>query len=541
MKRRRLLALLATTAVLALAGCSLPGADPYGLSVDQDQLATGTSPGAGALGTLTWNLPYEPLSLDPAHSFNYSENTVIANMCESLLRLAPDLSIQPGLATRVDRPDPLTQVYTIRKGVTFWDGTPMTAEDVASSLQRQRDPKTGSYYSNYYADVASIAATGPDQVTVRFRVPDALFEQAMAMAAGAVTEEAYTKKAGQGFGTPKGGVMCTGPFSFAKWRPGQDIVLQRNDAYWDPSLRPKTASIDFSFIADESTAVNALRSGEVDGQFFFLPPAGLIQLQKDDELSVDYGRSLAFFALVALDKSGPLGNVAVRQALSDMIDRSAEAGVVMQGAALPAATLTGPDYWGYEKDAFEAAAKEYGTKPDLERVKRLLAKARPSRPIVIGVQGSSAVHEQTADVIQASGKALGLDIRIKVIPVEQYGNLYSDPKARQGLDAFLTTFYGNFADPLDVYSAFVKGGPSNYGDYDAVSAEVGEARSAMDPAQRARLVIDLQHRVAEDAPWIPLVTLPTILVQNGRISGATASMAYLYYPWAAAIGTKEKR
>ncbi|MES1115699.1 ABC transporter substrate-binding protein, partial [Limosilactobacillus fermentum] len=134
-------------------------------------------------------------------------------------------------------------------------------------------------------------------------------------------------------------------------------------------------------------------------------------------------------------------------------------------AALPTAVLTGPDYWGYDRSAFASAASAFTTKTDPARAKQLLAEAKPAKPIVIGIQGSSAVHEQTANVIQAAGKALGLDIRIKVIPVEQYGNLYSDPKARAGLDAFLTTFYGNVADPLDVYAVFAAGGPSNYGGY----------------------------------------------------------------------------
>jgi peptide/nickel transport system substrate-binding protein len=78
--------------------------------------------------------------------------------------------------------------------------------------------------------------------------------------------------------------------------------------------------------------------------------------------------------------------------------------------------------------------------PDIERAKELLAEAGDvSAPIVLGVQGSSAVHEQTANLIQAAGQAIGLTIETKVIPVEQFGNLYFDPTAREGLDGFFTT------------------------------------------------------------------------------------------------------
>ena len=535
---RSLFCWLATAVMIA--GCSMPGADPYGSAVDQDDLVTTTTPGTRDVDAVTWNLPYEPLSLDAMHSFNYAENTVIANMCESLLRLTPDLRIQPGLAERVDKPDDLTQIYTLRDDVTFWDGTPMTADDVAYSLNRQLNPDNGSYFVGYYSNVKSVQASGPRRVTVRFARPDALFEKAMATAAGAVSQQAFTERAGDGVGTPQGGVMCTGPFKFDAWNPGRDLRLTRNDTYWDPDLRPRAKQVDFSFIADESTAVNALRSGEVDGQFFYLPPAGLIQLQKDDNLSLNFGKSLVYFALVTANAKGPLGDVRVRQALSAIIDRTAIAAVVMQGAGLPAPTLAGPDYWGYEKDAFAAAFDRFGTDPDAERARTLLQQAGDVGPITIGVQGSSAVHEQTANVIQAAGRKLGLDIRTRVIPVEQFGNLYSDPTAREGLDGFFTTWYGNLPDPLEAYSMFVDGGTNNFGAYTAVSDRVSEAIGTLDPAERAKRVIAIQEKVTEDVPWTPLVYLPTILVQSSRISGATASIAYLYYPWAATVGGTEE-
>ncbi|MFF2370492.1 ABC transporter substrate-binding protein [Agromyces sp. NPDC058110] len=540
MQRPRAVPILAAAAVLVgLAGCSLPGADPYASAIDRSDLVTTTPEGSGELDEIRWNLPYEPFSIDALRSFNYAENTVIANLCESMLRLTPDLEIEPGLAERVDEPDELTQVYTLRSDVEFWDGTEMTADDVAYSLNRQLDPDNGSYFASYYAKVASIEATAPLEVTVRFTEPDALFEQAMATAAGAVSERTFTEQAGEAFGTPQVGVMCTGPFEFGEWSPGRDLVIERNDRYWDAALRPHADRVEFSFISDESTAVNALRAGEIDGQYFYLPPAGLIQLQKDDSLTLDYGESLVFLALIGASETGPMADVRVRRALSSIIDRTAISNVVLQGAALPSPMLAGPDYWGYEPGVFAAAAEDFDVDTDIERARQLLEEAGPQEPIVIAIQGSSAVHEQTANVIQAAGRELGLDIRTKVIPVEQFGNLYNDPTAREGLDAFFTTWYGNFPDPLEAYTMFVDDGYNNYGGYDDVSRLVQEAVSTLDPADRAERVVEIQDAVTRDAPWISLATLPTILVQNAEVSGATASMAYLYYPWAATVGGEE--
>lgn len=544
---RRPLALLgaAATATLLLTACAGGGGGAGGggatkLDVDLSNLATTTAPGTAVVEELNWNLPYEPMSLDPQHSFNYAENTVIANLCDSLLRMNPDLSTGPGLAASVEQPDDTTYVYTLQDGVTFWDGSPLTPADVVYSLSRQAGPDATSYYSEYFTYFQSAEVTGENQVTVRLSQPDALFGQGMSSAAGAIVQQKAAEAGGESFGTPTAGVQCTGPFELAEWNAGKSIVLTKNAAYWDETLIPKVEKLTFSAIADESTAVNALRSGDVDGQFFYLPPAGLSQLEGADEVTTTYGKSFVFWTLAAAATDGLFANPDVRAALLASIDRTAVADVVFQGAALPAPTLAGPDYWDTQADIFEPAWKQFSTKSDPAAATKLLEGAGDlSQPIVIAIQGSSAVHEQTANLLQAAGEAIGLTIETKVIPAEQYGNLYFDPTAREGIDAFFTTWYGNMADPLDVYNVFATGGDSNFNGYEAVGAQIEAARQTIDPAERAQLTVGIQDQVTQDLPWMPLNYMPTILVQNDRVSGATASVAYLSYPWAATIGGVE--
>jgi len=526
------------TAALLLTACTTDTTETEsGLSLDLDNLATTTTAGTEPVDEVKWNLPYEPMSLDPIFGFNYAENTVTANLCESLVRMKPDLSTEPGLATDVAQPDDTTLVYTIRDGVTFWNGNPLTAEDVAYSLKRQVGETATSYFSSYFVNVDSVEVTGPSEVTVKLKQPDVLFAQAMGTAAGAIVEKAAAEAAGEAFGTPDGGLQCTGPFSLEAWSSGRSIQLAANPGYWDSTLAPKVQQLTFSFIADESTAVNALRTGDVDGQFFYLPPAGLSQLEGGDEVTTTYGKSLVFWTMITTNLTGGLADERIRQALSLAIDREGLAKVVFQGAAVPATTLAGPDYWGYEADAFATAYEEFSADADLEQAKQLVAEAgAPAEPIVLAVQGSSAVHEQTANLIQAAGQAIGLKIESKVIPVEQFGNLYFDENAREGLDGFFTTNYGSFADPLDVYTMFHTEDSHNYSGWDGADEPLAAARATTDPAERAELVIEAQEHITKGLSWIPLAYEPVTLVQNSRISGATASFAYLYAPWAATIG-----
>ena len=546
---RRPLTLVGAVAAAALTlsacsgggGGSGAGAQGAAFDIDTASLATTTEPGTQPVADVTWNLPYEPLSLDPMLTFNYAENTVDANLCEGLTRITPDLEIENALAERVDSPNDTTYVYTLRSGVTFWDGTPLTPDDVVYSLGRQVGPESTTYWSDYFKNVASVERTGDAEVTVTLTQPDALFAQGMSSAAGAIVSRAAAEAAGEQFGTPQGGLMCTGPFSLESWEPGKAITLAKNAAYWDENLVPRVDRLTFGFIADESTAVNALRTGDVDGQFFYLPPAGLTQLEGSDA-SITFGKSYIFWSLRAIQETGTFSNPKVREALLAAIDTQAIADVVFQGAAIPSPVLAGPAYFGGGEagDRFQKAYDGFSVKPDLEKAQSLLAEAGDvSAPIVLGVQGSSAVHEQTANLIQAAGEAIGLTIETKVIPVEQFGNLYFDPKAREGLDGFFTTYYGNVTDPLDVYTTFTPDSTNNFIKYDGAAAELDDARKTLDPVERAEHTIAAQAKITRDLPWLPMGDLPVILVQNKAISGATASSAYLGYPWAATIGGVE--
>ena len=85
--------------------------------------------------------------------------------------------------------------------------------------------------------MASIDATGSDQVTIKLKQPDNWLLGELSQMPGIVLEKAYVESEGKAFGTPSGGTMCTGPFKLKSWRPGRDLTAVRNDAYWDTSLQ----------------------------------------------------------------------------------------------------------------------------------------------------------------------------------------------------------------------------------------------------------------------------------------------------------------
>src|SRR5215469_4990575 len=165
MTRRWLRYTAALALLLGLPACgrSLSSATSAqgGISPTAGLVAT-TPPGTKRVGSVTWAVYRDVNSLDPIFAFDYPENTADSLMCESLLRQAPDGEVVPGLAT-MSQPSPNRLVFTIRPGVTFWDGHPVTPADVVYSLDRDMNVRLGGFYVVIFSRVRSIAATGARQ------------------------------------------------------------------------------------------------------------------------------------------------------------------------------------------------------------------------------------------------------------------------------------------------------------------------------------------------------------------------------------------
>ena len=163
-RSRRRMALVAVAALcMGVPACGRSVSSTQGqgsgiVSPTKGLVAT-TPAGTKPVQSVTWAVYRDVNSLDPIFAFDYPENTADSLMCESLLLQAPGGALKPGLAT-VSTPSPTTMVFTLRPGVKFWDGQPVTPADVVYSLDRNTDPKLGGFYGPVFSRVSSIAATG---------------------------------------------------------------------------------------------------------------------------------------------------------------------------------------------------------------------------------------------------------------------------------------------------------------------------------------------------------------------------------------------
>lgn len=527
-------------AAIALAGCTGPEPDADA-NVDWE-LTTTTDAPSGDIDAFSWVSYAEPYSLDYAYAFDYADNQVLANVCESLLRLNPDYTLSPGLAESYEHPTPTTWVYTIRDGVTFHDGTPLTAADVVASMNRHLDPAVGSSWYSVYQNVVSIEQIGDRQVTVTEAVPDSQFNLAMGGSAGVVESAATLATLGADYGNSTGGVNCTGPFSLEEWRSGESITLKRNDDYWDDSLRAKSGEVEFIFMNDSTARVNALKSGEVDGGWM-IPMEAVQQLQSSGTGDIHFGMSTAVSSLIVSDLDGPLGDIRVRKALLMALDRQGIVDAAVKGYGEVTNALTTESVWvGASEQGLSTAFDGLEEYPyDLDEAKRLVEEAGATgEEIVYATAPIGSEFNVIAQATAAAAESIGLTATIETVTPNAYTAFFSDPSAREGVDLFYTLWYLSSPDPLEMYSVLRTDEFSNYGgwsdpEFDRV---VNEAIATDDPAARSEKTAEAQRIANEQLPWLPLYSGPMPVFLGERITGVAPSIAFLYHPWAATIGAR---
>src|SRR5699024_8477604 len=160
----------------------------------------------------------------------------------------------PALAENFDTPDKgKTWVFSLRKGVTFHNGKPLSHDDVIFSIMRHKKPETGSKIKPLVDQVEKAVASAPNEVTVTLSSANIEFPSITALVHMLIVPDGTTDFS-KGIGT--------GPFKCHEFKPGIRSIARRNENYWKPN-KPYLESVEAIRIGDDSSRINALLSGDV--------------------------------------------------------------------------------------------------------------------------------------------------------------------------------------------------------------------------------------------------------------------------------------
>lgn len=468
-------------------------------------------------GRITIGTTLKLRTLDPADAYEVISGNLLYNLGDRLYTYKLGTTeLIPQLATALPTvsPDGLTYTIPLRRGVTFHDSTVFNAEAMAFSLRRFIE--NGGAPSSVLANaVASVAATGEYELTIKLTKPFAAFTPLLAFSGlCAISPKAY--EIGKGKFKPDS-FVGTGPYKLVKY--GTDfLLLDTFEQYWGE--KPANPGIAIQRFSSSSTLFNAFRTGAIDVAYLSLDPVQINSLQSQAATNgwqLITGDSKTVNYMVLNLKMPPLDHVLVRQALAAIINRSLISDRAVLGQADPIYSLLPKTFDSY-KPVFKQAYGDGNTSKAKELLRQAgYSKTNPAK-IDIWYASNSTKRSLVANTIKAfAERELDGVMQIELNSVEAataYKNL-----DKGVYPTFLLDWIGDYLDPDTYIQPFMdcdkgsekegclQGSTKDQGSFyysDRVNQLISKQRKELNPKSRKALFAEIQDILAEDVPFIPL-------------------------------------
>jgi ABC-type transport system substrate-binding protein len=399
--------------------------------------------------------------------------------------------------------------------VKFHDGTDLTMDAIDWNLHRLYDEKAPQYDPQGSA-ITRAAVSMLDKweklddhtIAISTKFPFSFFPWLLTRVL--IVSPTQFDKVGKSWGEFAKAPVGTGPFKITKVVPAQFVEMERNEAYWDKDRIPKLQKLVLRPMAEATTRLAALRSGQLD--WIEVPPPDAIAQLKEAGFQISlkpYPHTWPY--VLNTEGSSPFKDVRVRQALNYAIDRD---GIVklIAGTARPAAGLYPP-----ESPFFGNPAERYSYDP--EKAKALLKAAGygPDHPVKAKIMVSTSGSGQMLplpmnEVIQQQVKPLGFDLEFDIV---EWGTMLiairSAPSAPQshGVDGVNISL--SSVDPSTMFRYYDSASysPTNFNWSHWSTPETDQllsaAQATFDPAQQTKLLAEAHAKIVDAAPWVFIV------------------------------------
>ncbi|MEM8739992.1 MAG: ABC transporter substrate-binding protein [Pseudomonadota bacterium] len=444
-----------------------------------------------------------------------------SGVTETLMGIDYDLKLFPRVAEGIAQESPTIWRVTLRDGLTFHDGTPVTAQaviDGIAPISQEGHPGHNPRVAKLL-DLASMRAEGSRDLIFETNSPNAAFPWSLSDPGIAVlgpVSEAFP-------------INATGPYIFREAVPDQFYRVEANPAYRLGT--PGLAEIRVVKVADPASAALAFEAGEIDLVINY-PETDFARIQTTGALGFSAPTARLYFYTVNA-RSGPMANPLIRRAVSLAIDRQGIVDAALSGVGgLPAGTVY-PAGMGWAADI----AAPY----DPAEAEALLRKAGAVKdggrwmldgaPLEIDIvtYASRAALPPTAELTQAFLQAIGITATIRI---GEYG-ASNDEIAAGTADLFLQAWVSTpQGDPGAVLEALLKSdGGSNAGRYTnaELDALLEDGRLTFDPAKRAEIYDRVQEIIAAEAALIPVFHVSQVNVSRPGLTGYAVHPTETYW------------
>ncbi|MEF9891071.1 ABC transporter substrate-binding protein [Citrobacter sp.] len=462
----------------------------------------------------------EPASLDPHKVESNVEFNLISDMFDGLVAVKSDGSIEPRLAASWENKDNTVWTFHLRPGITWSDGSAITAQDVVWSWQRLVSPQTASPYSSYLGnmhvanaldiaqgkkDPAALGVKALDDSTLEITLtqPTAAFLAMLAHPSLVPLDKVLIGRFGDKWTRPEH-FVCSGAYTLSQWVVNERIVAVRNPHYWD-DRHTVIDKVTYLPISSESADVNRYKAGEID-IVYSVPVNQFAQLKKTmgDELHVSPQLSTYYYQFNTT--RAPFNDPRVRRALNMALDKDIIAQKVMGQGQRAAWVISQPEIGGVQLHAPEYAA--WPLEKRITEAKKLLAEAGfgPEHPLTLNLlYNTFETHQRIA--IAASSmwkKNLGVEAKLQ----NQEWKTMLDTMHTGNFDVVRYAWIADYDDASSFLNIFRTGDSENTTRYsnpafDEAMRNAAKATS-LDLEERGKFYQQAENLLGEDVPAIPV-------------------------------------
>lgn len=559
--KKRVALLLATVLVLSTFSFAACGTKDNNAGTKTPDTATdtpsddGTEPTDTVSGAkeLTVQVGPDPETIDPALNSSVDGGNMILHTFETLLIFDQEGKIIPGQAESYEvSEDGLKWTFTLRDGLKWSDGTPLTANDFVYSWKRVTDPNVAAPYAETVlnmvkgfdeaigGNIDALGVSAPDDKTfvVELSTSCPYFASLAAFATLSPVQQATVEANGDAWATAAETYISNGPFYISEWVPGSHITMTKNPNYWNAAAI-KLDTLKFALIEDNNAAYSAFQNGEV--KFIkSVPTEEIPSLTGNPEFHVE--PIIGTYYISLNDEKEPFTNPLVRKALSLAIDREYVAGTLMQGTYSPATNFVGPGWIDTDGSYFMDNANGGKTYIDstnfeasLAEAKQLLADAGypngEGLPTITYSTNETGYHKVVAEYVQQAWAELGVNLNVEIVEWASF-----TPLRRAGdYEISRNGWVGDYSDPSNILDLFMTTNGNNDGnfsnaDYDAA---MELSRTTTDAAERSKALHTAEDILMEEAGAIPVAYYNDFWLQSESIKGSWHSpYGYWYFMYA---------
>lgn len=457
-------------------------------------------------GSVVYGMTQDLASLDPHVDTDAGTRDVVFNLYEGLVKPTSDGGFIPAVASDyIISDDAKTYTFTLRDGITFHDGTPVTIEDVKYSIDRYAEIQGES--SAFSSLVDSVEVQDDKTLVVNLKESYSEFLPMMTIAIIPQSNE-----------DPAGNPIGTGPFKYVSYTPGQNLELEKYDGYWQEGV-PSLDSVEFKFIADVDTAFVELQAGTID-ILKYLTSAQAETL--GDDYNIVQGSMNLVHAMYLNSAYEPLSKTEVRQALCYAVDRDVINNFIFGGKSHIIGSHMIPAMSKYYEPEAETV---YSYDP--EKAKELLADAgyADGFDLEITVPSSYSQHVDSAQIIADELSQVGINVTLNQV---EWSTWLQDVYKGGNFQATVIGFDGTLA-PSDWLKKYVTDDAKNFMHYSNTEYDdvFNTAYTTVDDDVKVENYKKAQMILAEDAAAVYIEDPANLVAVSKKFGG------YTFYPTAA--------